>query len=500
MSDYPVPDKAYLKAKLDARAIELRIEDKIHRAQNGLLNFTLYTKPNYEINWHHRALARKLNDFANGKIKRLMVFMPPRNGKSELVSRRLPAYLLGKNPDCSIISTSYSADLASRMNRDVQRIIQSKEYTELFPATRLNNNRVTTRDPVASLQNTEIFEVVGRAGTYRSAGIRGGITGLGANFVIIDDPIKNEEEAASPTIREKIWQEYSSTIYTRLEKDAGILVTMTRWHEDDLAGRLLDQIKNDPAADEWEVVNFPAICEGVSNELDPREIGEALWPNKYPLKRLEGIKSTVGSKTWTALYQQRPAPEEGNVIRQEWWKEYTERPTSFDCQIQSWDLTFTGGKTSDWVVGQVWGKKGADLYLLDQVRRRMTFTETLDAFVAFSAKWPNATAKYVEEAANGYALIDSLKKKISGIIGVKPKSSKVARANAIAPRVEAGNVHLPHPKLASWIPDYKAEWASFPNGVNDDQVDATTQAIQKLGEAASTDWMPISLTGMNKFG
>jgi len=276
MSDYPVPDKAYLKAKLDARAIELRIEDKIHRAQNGLLNFTLYTKPNYEINWHHRALARKLNDFANGKIKRLMVFMPPRNGKSELVSRRLPAYLLGKNPDCSIISTSYGADLASRMNRDVQRIIQSKEYTELFPATRLNNNRVTTRDPVASLQNTEIFEVVGRAGTYRSAGIRGGITGLGANFVIIDDPIKNEEEAASPTIREKIWQEYSSTIYTRLEKDAGILVTMTRWHEDDLAGRLLDQIKNDPAADEWEVVNFPAICEGVSNELDPREIGEAV--------------------------------------------------------------------------------------------------------------------------------------------------------------------------------------------------------------------------------
>ena len=490
-----------MKRRATTKKLELEFEleraNHRDRAREGLLNFTVYTFSDYMINWHHRVVCQYLNRFAAGEIKRLMIFTPPRVGKSELVSRRLPAFILGKEPDAQIIATSYSADLAARMNRDVQRIIDSDEYRELFPETFLYGKNIRTLAG-AWQRNSDIFEIVGRRGVYRSSGVGGGITGMGANYCIIDDPIKNQEEADSAVYRERVWQWYTSTLYTRLERAGGLCLTMTRWHEDDLAGRLLDRAKSDPAADQWTVVNLPALCEEKSG-YDPRELGDALWPWKYPKTTMQAIKASVGTKVWNALYMQRPAPDSGLLVNRAWWKFYDKLPEKFDQIIQAWDLTFKDAKNSDYVVGVVVGKIDRRIFLLDMVRDRLSFTATLAVIRNMVIKWPTATVKLVEEAANGAAVIDTLKKEIGGIIPVRAQGSKVARVNAISPRIEAGDVFLPSTRLAPWVSDVLEEWAAFPSGKNDDIVDAMTYAITRLSSAKPIDWVPISMTGVNPY-
>ncbi|MBR1694479.1 MAG: terminase family protein, partial [Selenomonas sp.] len=187
------------------------------QARRSMARFALYTDPRYKMNWHHRLICDRLDQWIRHKIKRLMIFMPPRHGKSELVSRKLPAYIFGINPDASIIGTSYSADLATAMNRDVQRIIDSEIYNSLFPETTLNGSNIRTVSGSA-LRNSDKFEIVGHRGMYRSAGVDGGITGMGGDYIIIDDPIKNRQDANSQTMRQHVWDWYTSTLYTRLEK------------------------------------------------------------------------------------------------------------------------------------------------------------------------------------------------------------------------------------------------------------------------------------------
>jgi predicted phage terminase large subunit-like protein len=436
-------------------------------ARRSMADFTLYTDDGYRMNGHHRVICEQLDLWARRDIRRLMIFAPPRHGKSELVSRKLPAYLFGLYPDISIISASYSADLASRMNRDVQRIIDSEKYAELFPATRLFGKNVRSVADGSFLRNSDIFEVVGRRGTYRSAGVGGGITGMGGDYIIIDDPVKSREEANSNTYRDRLWAWYASTLYTRLEKDGCILVTLTRWHEDDLAGRLLLH-----QADDWTVLRLPAVCEAPAM-YDPRRVGEPLWSDKYDADALAEIKRAVGSYEWNALYQQRPAPQEGGMFKRSWWKRWESLPEDLHI-VQSWDCTFKGSESSDYVVGQVWGKKGADRYLIDQVRGRKSFTQTLQAVRDLSERYPKAHKKLVEDAANGSAVIDLLKSEIPGLVPVRPKGGKESRAHAATAYVESGNVLLP--ANAEWVEDFIEEAAAFPNGANDDQVDAMTQA------------------------
>lgn len=452
---------------------------KQERARRHLIEFTTYTKPNYEVNWHHERICDALDKMVSGEIRRLMIFMPPRHGKSEQGSRRFPAYVLGKDPDAQIISASYSADLASRMNRDVQRIIDSKEYQEIFPKTTLNGSNVRTLARGSYLRNSDIFEIVGYEGVYKSAGIGGGITGMGMTYGIIDDPFKNRKEAESKTIRNAVWDWYTSTFYTRLEKNARILLICTRWHEDDLAGRLLKQAAEDPDAEQWTVINYPAIAEDPVHETDPREVGQALWPSKYDEEDLKKIKATVGTYEWSALYQQRPSPAAGNILNRGWWQFYTVAPSRFDEVIQSWDMAFKDNDDSDFVVGQVWGKSGANKYLLDQVRGRMDLPATIRAVRTLSAKWPQARAKLVEDKANGPAVIQLLKNEILGLIPVNPDGGKIARAYAASPEVEAGNVYLPDPSIAPWVHDFIEEAAGFPNASNDDMVDAFSQAMNR---------------------
>lgn len=443
-------------------------------ARRTMRDFVLYVDDNYRMNWHHRLLCDYLDKLACKEIRRLMVFMPPRHGKSELVSRKFPAYLLGRNPDTSIISCSYSADLASRMNRDVQRLIDSERYLELFPDAQLSNQHTRRFYETRYTRNNNMFEVVDKKGTYRSSGVGGGITGMGGEYIIIDDPVKNREDADSATMREKVYDWYTSTLYTRLEKDGCILLTLTRWHEDDLAGKLLKAAQE--GADRWTILELPAVCEYPPKPYDVRQEGEALWKWKYDEEALEKMKVTVGSRDWEALYQQHPTPGEGGTFKREWWNYYKVLPDGLYDFVQSWDCTFKDAQSSDYVVGQVWARKGSSRYLLDQVRGRMSFTETLRAIRSLSAKWPQAIRKLVEDKANGTAVIDVLRKEIPGLIPVEPEGGKIVRANAVTAVAEAGNVYLPDPSIAPWVHDFVEEHAVFPNGANDDQVDAQTQA------------------------
>ena len=443
-------------------------------ARRTMGDFVLYVDDNYQMNWHHRLLCDYLDKLACKEIRRLMVFMPPRHGKSELVSRKFPAYLLGRNPDTSIISCSYSADLASRMNRDVQRLIDSEKYSVLFPESHLFGKNIRSTAKGSFLRNSDIFEIVNHRGTYRSSGVGGGITGMGGEYIIIDDPVKNREDADSATMREKVYDWYTSTLYTRLEKDGCILLTLTRWHEDDLAGKLLKAAQE--GADQWTILELPAVCEYPPKPYDVRQEGEALWKWKYDEEALEKMKVTVGSRDWAALYQQHPTPGEGGTFKREWWNYYKVLPDGLYDFVQSWDCTFKDAQSSDYVVGQVWARKGSSRYLLDQVRGRMSFTETLRAIRSLSAKWSQAIRKLVEDKANGTAVIDVLRKEIPGLIPVEPEGGKIVRANAVTAVAEAGNIYLPDPSIAPWVHDFVEEHAVFPNGANDDQVDAQTQA------------------------
>ena len=474
----------------------------IARARKHLLDFTTFTSPGYNVNWHHEIMCRYLERWAFGQgddaIKRLMIFMPPGSGKSELVSRRLPAWIYGRNPDVGIIATSYAASLAQDMNIDVQRIIDSELYKELFPGTHLSGkNSRNSLVGSSAARNREVFEIIGHKGYYKCAGVQGSITGKRFYYGIIDDPLKGRDFAESKTIRDKTYDWYVNDFYTRrLNTDARILITLTRWHSDDLAGRLLSLAASNPKAEQWTVLKFPMIAEDPLEPEDPRNVGESLWPWRYGnAADLEAVKLSAGTYTWSSLYQQRPSPSGGTIFNRGWWGDptvvdgrnqfYPSKPEELaiymDYIILSADCTFKDTDGTDYVVIQVWGKKGGNFYLLDQKRDRLDIIGTMQNIRTLSSKWPTASAKLIEDKANGSAVITMLRNEIPGLLPVEPRGGKVVRAQAVAPYIEAGNVWLPKPEYAPWLHDFLEECASFPTGAHDDQVDAMTQALSHLG-------------------
>ncbi len=412
-----------------------------------------------------------------GEISRLIVEMPPRHGKSETTTVKFPAYYLGKHPDRRVIIASHTGNLAARFSMRARNDLATYG-PEVFG--------VGVNPDVSAMYRWDVKDPNAKPGQPPggtiAAGVGGPITGQGAHLATIDDPVKDAEAANSKVQRDAVWDWYRFVLRTRLFPEAAVILVLTRWHEDDLAGRLLKQAQEDPEADQWTVLRLPAIAEDEDDPLG-REIDQALWPEQYDEKALAAVKATVGSYVWAALYQQRPSPAEGNIFKREWWEFYREIPSGLDEIIQSWDCAFKGQADSDYVVGQVWGRKGADKYLLDQVRGRMSFTATLTAIRTLSAKWPNSWAKLIEDKANGTAVIDTLKQEISGLIAVEPEGGKVVRAQAVSPDIEAGNVYLPDSSIAPWIHDFIEECTAFPNGANDDQVDAMTQTLLRFGAA-----------------
>lgn len=416
-----------------------------------------------------------------------MIFAPPRTGKSELATRCFPAWCLGKDPDEKILQWSYNDDSGKDFNRDVQRKIMGEKYAELFPATRLNSRNVVVMVEEKTRRNARIFDVVGRDGFYQGAGTGGPFTGKGGTLLLCDDPIKNHEEAFSKTRREKVWNFYRSTFYTRGEGafakggDVRIVITLTRWHEDDLAGRLLHEAKHTPGADQWEVISLPAVLDCDPMAEDEREFGDPLWPEKYDSNHLEKLRVNVGSRDWHALYQQRPSPPEGGMFKRAWWRRYTELPTGYREFFWSWDMAFKDTETSSFVVGQLWCKIGPNFYLVKQVRGRMDFVATLAACDAAFTAHPEAIRKLVEDKANGPAVISALQDRFPGFVAVTPKGGKEARAVAVSPLVEGGNVFLPEDE--PWVDDFIEEHAAFPKGKHDDQVDAMSQALSHGGKS-----------------
>jgi hypothetical protein len=305
---WPASHAATLPRPADVTARQAAGELLRRRAARGrVLEFVRYTKPDYQVGWHHALLCRHLDRFAAGATPNLIVCVPPQHGKSELVSRRLPALLLGQDPDARIIACSYGSSLASDMNRDVQRVMDDGPYRRLFPGTRLSEGNVRSASGAAQ-RNSDTFEVVGRAGFYRGAGVGGPITGKPMDYGIIDDPFKNREEADSPAVREAVWKWYTGAFLSRAHKDTRKLVCHTRWHPDDLVGRLLKRQEEDPNADRWEVLSLPAVAEESRHRGDPRNPGEAMWPERHPLGSLLARKA-ASLTDWFSLYQQHPRAE-----------------------------------------------------------------------------------------------------------------------------------------------------------------------------------------------
>ena len=482
------------------------------RARESLLDFTTYTKPDYQVSWHHRALCAALDQFVSGETTRLMVSMPPRHGKSELVSRRLPAYLLGRDPDTSVIACSYSADLASAMNRDVQRIIDSPAYHRLFPDTTLYGSNVRTTAQGAYLRNSDIFEIVGHTGVYRSAGVGGGITGMGADYGIIDDPVKNQEEAASPTYRAKVWEWYTTTLYTRLEKaDSRILLTMTRWHEDDLAGRLLEAAAREDG-EQWEVICFPAIAEEARDPRDPRQEGEPLWPAKFPTERLATMKTTLGTYPWAALYQQAPAPAGGGLFKQEWFRYCSPTDSGYILHspegakaiaakeltlFQTCDPAGSLKASADFFTLGTWGLTTVrDLLLLDVIKTRLEGPDQPGLIRTAYERW-GPVKQGIEPKGIGLTLFQQLKRDGLPVVELHADTDKFTRALPMAARYEAGTVY--HLAGAPWLVDFERELVNFPGGAHDDQVDMASYAYHMQETIQMTPRRFEAVTGTRKW-
>lgn len=453
-------------------------------ARRTMEYFVPYVMPNYLMGDVHRLLCLTLDNVLKDiELKlspRLIITMPPRHGKSTLASQKLPAFAFGRYPNMEIIASSYSTDLAGKMSREVQKTLSEPRYKALFPHIELSRSG-------HNIQTIEEFTIPGYNGSYKAAGVGSGITGRGADLLIIDDPLKDMKEADSLTIRESVWDWFYSTAYTRLSAGAGVVVIQTRWHTDDLAGRLLQPSEH---GDVYQLLNFPAIAEDTEYFPDGslfRNTGDPLHAERIPLKTLLNIKATSPDRIWAALFQQRPVLKGGNIFKEEWFRFYEPQtlPKLMDRIVISCDMTFKDTDGTDFVVFQAWGQKGADFFLIDQVRDRMSFAVTCKKLLLFIQKHPKAVAKLIEDKANGPAIINTLQRKVYGLKPVEPLGSKTARAEAISPIFESGNVYLPN---AAWVRDYINEMLNFPYGAHDDQVDCTAQGLGYLVHGSLFNW------------
>lgn len=455
-------------------------------ARRSLLTFTSYTKPDYETNWHHKLVAGALDRVLAGTCRRLMIFEPPQNGKSEQVSRRFPAFALGRRPNLRIIAVSYGDTLAQDLSRDVQKVIDSPEYKVLFPRTRL----AEARDQEKRTQGQ--FDVVGHRGYYIGAGIMGGITGKTADIGIIDDPIKNREEAESEVYRERVWEQYKSAFATRQFGSSGaIVLCMTRWHEDDLAGRLLKLAAENPDADQWEVISLPAIAEA-RQPGDPREVGEVLWPSKYPMTELKRRRAGMGEYDWAALYQQRPAPSGGGLFKEEWFAgRVLSAAPAFMRVARGWDTAGTpdggdatcGVKIGEEFLPDVDGvlRSTGRFVVLDVVHGRWG-PDGVDKVIQATAQIDGKGCAQREEkegGSAGAAVIAARTKTLAGYdyAGVQVTGSKVTRSKPFRAQCEAGNVWLLE---GLWNADYVKELAGFPTAKHDDRVDGSSCAFNAV--------------------
>ncbi len=464
--------------KINEAALSARIDREIFLRGGSLLDFVRsawhIVEPGsvFLENWHIEVICKELEDVTAGKQPKTIINLPPGGMKSLLTSVFWPAWAWIRQPGLRWIVASFDGRLTLRDANKLLQILQSDWYK-----ARWGDIVILPAKPAAG-------DFVNSAGGFRfSTSVGGKVTGRHCDIMVIDDPIK-PLDVTKATLETCIdwWQGTMATRFRDLATARRVII-MQRLAEGDLVGHLLSE-------GDWHHLRFPMRFEAAYKcAEDQREYeGELLWPLHMPEDAVSGLEKVMGGMVVAAQLQQRPVPLGGAVFKSTWFKYWTVLPARLDQIIFSWDAAFKGTDTSDYVVGQVWGRKGGEYYLMDQTRGRLSFSETLDAFRLLSRKYKQATGKLVEDKANGPAIVDSLKKEISGIVEVSPEGGKEARANAVSPLLEAGNVYFPDPTMPGyeWVGMHLVpELCSFPMGKNDDQVDAMTQALLYLHKRRS---------------
>ena len=453
------PDES---AKLLELERSVALDDARPNITNNFLSFVKYVWPEFIEGSHHKIINKKFNDLAEGKIKRLIINMPPRHTKSEFASYLLPAWMIGKNPKLKIIQATHTADLAIDFGRKTKNLVDQENYRELFP-TRLQED-----SQAAGKWKTE------QGGEYFAAGVGGAITGRGANLLIIDDPHKEQDIRGDGKSFEKAMNWYTAGPRQRLQPGGSIVIVMTRWSTKDVTGQLL-KAQSEEGSDQWEVVELPALLPD----------GKPVWPEYWTSEELLKTKASIPVTNWNAQYMQQPTGDEGALIKREWWRDWTTKhPPPLDYIIQSYDTAFTKGTKSDYSAITTWGvfeteEDGQNIILLDAFKDRYEFPELRRVAYQQYLDW-KPDMVIIEAKASGLPLTHELRQMDIPVINFTPSrgNDKHVRVNSVAPLFESGKIWAPmHEHFAQEVVE---ECASFPFGEHDDYVDSTTQAIMRI--------------------
>lgn len=472
------------------------------QARTNLLDFTTHTMRSFRVNWHHRIVAKEMDDWIAGIHPRLIIVQPPRTGKTELVSRRAPAYIFGKDPDAQVIATSYAASLAVLNSIDVQNIIESREYQGVFPETKLYSKGVRNKGPVV-LRRQDRFRIVGRAGQYLAAGVDGGIVGSGFEYGLVDDPVKGYKEAVSAVNSRKVWDWFWNDFMTRQASFARVCITTTRWTDHDLVGRLKEDIYSGLDELGWRIVRLEAEKSDLEQEReddreehhpdDPREPGEVLWEEK----RGYFDQFRKRKKIWASAFQGKPTVDDGEIYSRSWFGRYRVMPPRFDYYLITGDTNAKGiVDPNDRTKGSAaalaaWGVLDGYVYLLDVECGRWGFLTLVDEVENFGERWKFIAEKLIEDKANGPAVVAILQGRVPGIDtwAVSKWGSKLQRALATSGFIKSGHVLVPHVSLlirgrpaSDWVEDYVDELCKWDgtDSMPNDRVDVTTAALIRL--------------------
>jgi predicted phage terminase large subunit-like protein len=456
---------------------ENELERIRRRSRKDLLLFTRYVWPKYIHGEHLDCLALALERIERGELRRLMVFMPPRHGKSALISQLFPCFFLGRNPTREVIQTGYGDDIASFHSYHARRIFTTQRFNELFPGvSRPLNAEEAARQAVHEWRTQA-------GGSYRASGIRAGISGRGAELIIIDDPVKNREEANSVAVRESVLQEYRGTLVTRLSPNGAIVLVMTRWHPDDLAGTLLKEMAG--GGTQWEVINMPAI----------NEDGKALWPERWPIEKIMEQKMALGSREFGALYMQNPRMMDNAIFRREWFEVVDAAPAQLE-KVRYWDRAATKNKDSDWTSGVLMGRDRLNRYFVLHVNRFQGSPLAVETGIKNTASQDGVETMIGIEQDPGQAGIAEASYYVRALTGYNVRvfpvtKAKTIRATPFAAQAEAGNVKLVR---GSWNEPYLSELENFAGlDEKNDQTDSSSGAFNVLsgqagGPAALVDY------------
>ena len=455
-------NKLPVEAKKEFLRYKIKLEEKRKESaiKNDFMAFVKYVWPDFIEGSHHKIMADKFNKVARGELKRIIINMAPRHTKSEFSSYLLPAWMIGKNPKLKIIQATHTTELAVRFGRKAKHLIDSEEYQKIYPTKLREDSKAAGR-----------WET-NEGGEYFAAGVGGSITGRGADLLIIDDP-HSEQDALNPNALDRTWEWYTSGPRQRLQPGGIIVVVMTRWNMKDLTGRLINAQK-ETKADQWEVIEFPAILPN----------NKPVWPEYWKLEELESVKASLSIGKWNAQYQQNPTAEEGSIIKREWWNLWEKDLPPLYHVIQSYDTAFLKKETADFSAITTWGvfypteDSGPNLILLDVVKDRFEFPELRRVALEQYNYWKPESV-IVEGKASGMPLTFELRKQGIPVINYTPSrgNDKHARVNAVAPLFEAGQIWATDDKFTEEVIE---ECAAFPYGDHDDLVDSMTQAVMRF--------------------